>query len=108
VNRYPPDTIAILSADTLAEDIPAQLLQEEGYNTKVHEANATEAMDGFLDGVDVLVLAAGVLRRSGPPFFRSLFIEVRGSRILGSSYRQSCIYSPPRATRMASESLHAA
>jgi hypothetical protein len=59
VNRYPPDTIAILSADTLAEDIPAQLLQEEGYKTKVHEANATEAMDGLLDGVDVLLLAAG-------------------------------------------------
>lgn len=59
MNRYPPDTIAILSADTLAEDIPAQLLQEEGYNTKVHEANATEAMDGLLDSVDVLLLAAG-------------------------------------------------
>jgi hypothetical protein len=85
VNRYPPDTIALLSADTLAEDIPAQLLQEEGYNTKVHEANATEAMDGFLDGVDVLVLAAGVLRRSGPPFFRSLFTEVRGIGILRTS-----------------------
>ena len=59
MNRYPPGTIAILSADTLAEDIPAQLLQKEGYKTKVHEANATEAMDGLLDGVDVLLLAAG-------------------------------------------------
>jgi hypothetical protein len=59
VNRYPPDTIAILGADTLAEDILAQLLQVEGYNTKVHEANATEATDGLLDGVDVLLLVAG-------------------------------------------------
>ena len=94
MNRYPPDSIAILSADTLAEDIPAQLLQEEGYNTRVHEANVTEAMDGFFDGVDVLVLAAGVLRRSGPPFFRSLFTEVRGSRILGRLYTGSCIIAP--------------
>jgi hypothetical protein len=59
VNRNPTNTRAILSADTLAEDIPAQLFHEEGYNTKVHQANATEDMDGLLEGVDVLLLAVG-------------------------------------------------
>jgi hypothetical protein len=48
-------------------------------------------MDGFLDGVDVLVLAAGVLRRSGPPFFRSLFTEVLRRGILRSWYAGWCI-----------------
>jgi hypothetical protein len=37
-----------------------------------------------------------------------LFTGVRGIGILGSSYRKSCIYSPPRGEIMPSEGLHAA
>jgi hypothetical protein len=37
-----------------------------------------------------------------------LFTQLPIIGILGSSYRQSCIYSPPRASRIACEGLHAA
>ena len=54
--RQQPTTIAILGADTLAEDILAKLLQDEGYTTRLHEALPT-SMNELLDGADLLILS---------------------------------------------------
>ncbi len=50
-------TVAILSADTLVEDILARLLECEGYNTRLLEAYPADLVDELLDGVDLLLLA---------------------------------------------------
>ena len=55
-----PTTIAILGADTLAEDILAQLLRDEGYSTRLLEAHPTGLVTKLLDGADVLLLSPGL------------------------------------------------
>ena len=60
VARQQPTTIAILGADTLAEDILAKLLHDEGYSTRVLEAYPTGLVSELLDGVDVLLLTPGL------------------------------------------------
>ena len=67
LHHYRPTTIAILGADTLAEDILAKLLREEGYSTRLLEAHPTGLVDQWLDGADVLLLTPGLdddVRRS--------------------------------------------
>ena len=62
-----PTTIAILGADTLAEDILAKLLREAGYSTRLLEAHPAGTIDQWLDGADVLLLTPGLnddVRRS--------------------------------------------
>jgi hypothetical protein len=62
-----PTTIAILGADTLAEDILAKLLREEGYSTRLLEAHPAGLVTELLDGADVLLLTPGLdddVRRS--------------------------------------------
>jgi hypothetical protein len=70
VRHHPqqPTTIAIVGADALAEDILAQLLQEEGYTTRVHEVHPIGLTEELLDGVDVVLLAPENLtpRCTGP------------------------------------------
>ena len=41
LHHHRPTTIAILGADTLAEDILAKLLREAGYETRLLEAHPT-------------------------------------------------------------------
>src|SRR5688572_6815822 len=52
-----PTSIAILGTEALSEDILARLLEREGYNTRILEANPTGLAYELLDGVDVLLLA---------------------------------------------------
>ena len=66
-HRRQPTTVAILGADTLAEDILAKLLREAGYSTRLLEAHPTGLVDQWLDGADVLLLTPGLnddVRRS--------------------------------------------
>jgi hypothetical protein len=49
-----------VGADTLAEDILAKLLRDEGYATRVLEAHPTGLVTELLDGVDVLLLTPGL------------------------------------------------
>jgi hypothetical protein len=68
-------TVAILGSNTLAEDILARLLQEEGYDTRLLEAYPTGVVDELLEGVDVLLLAPGL-----NPDVRRAFLEaMRGT-----------------------------
>ncbi|HZF58592.1 MAG TPA: hypothetical protein VEZ19_08965 [Rubrobacter sp.] len=63
----PTTTVAILGADTLAEDILAKLLREAGYSTRLLEAHPAGLVDQWLDGADVLLLTPGLdddVRRS--------------------------------------------
>ena len=63
----PTTTVAILGADTLAEDILAKLLREAGYSTRLLEAHPAGTIDQWLDGADVLLLTPGLnddVRRS--------------------------------------------
>ncbi len=55
--HHQPTTIAILGADTLVEDILAQLLQHEGYNTRLLEVHPAGVEDELLDSVDLLLLS---------------------------------------------------
>ena len=50
-------TIVIVGADTLAEDILAKLLQDEGYTIRLHEALPTTIINELLDGADLLILS---------------------------------------------------
>ena len=66
-HHHRPTTIAILGADTLAEDILAKLLRDEGYETRLLEAHPTGLVTELLDGADVLLLTPGLdddVRRS--------------------------------------------
>jgi hypothetical protein len=66
-------TVAILGSDTLAEGILVRLLEDEGYATKLLEAQSRGrgVVDEVLEGVDVLLLTP------------SLSPDVRGT-ILGA------------------------
>jgi hypothetical protein len=71
----PTTTVAILGADTLAEDILAKLLREEGYSTRLLEAHPTGLVTELLDGADVLLLSPGLdddVRRSFLEAMRSI------------------------------------
>jgi hypothetical protein len=66
-HQQPHPTVAILGADTLAEDILAKLLREEGYSTRLLEAHPAGLIGQWLDGADVLLLTPGLnddVRRS--------------------------------------------
>ena len=66
-HHHRPTTIAILGADTLAEDILAKLLRDEGYSTRLLEAHPAGLVAELLDGADVLLLTPGLdddVRRS--------------------------------------------
>jgi hypothetical protein len=70
----PTTTVAILGADTLAEDILAKLLREAGYSTRLLEAHPAGLVTELLDGADVLLLTPSLdddVRRS--------FLEVKRS-----------------------------
>ena len=69
-----PTTVAILGADTLAEDILAKLLRDEGYATRVLEAHPTGLVTELLDGVDVLLLTPDL-----NPSVRECFLEAMRS-----------------------------
>jgi hypothetical protein len=58
--RSSTTTVAILGADTLAEDILVRLLQEEGYDARLLDAYPTGGVNELLDGVDLLLLAPGL------------------------------------------------
>ena len=71
----PTTTVAILGADTLAEDILAKLLRGEGYDTRLLEAQPTGLVDQWLSGADVLLLTPGLnddVRRSFLETMRSV------------------------------------
>jgi hypothetical protein len=73
--HQPPPTVAILGADTLAEDILVQLLREEGYDTRLLEAHPTGLVDQWLDDADVVLLTPGLnddVRRSFLETMRSI------------------------------------
>jgi hypothetical protein len=67
-------TVAILGADALAEDILARLLGREGYSTKIIEASPTQAADGLLEGVDLLLLTPSL-----KPDVRAAFLDAMRS-----------------------------
>ena len=58
--QHQPTTVAILGADTLAEDILAQLLQDAGYTTRLLEAHPTGRINELLDDVDLLLLTSAL------------------------------------------------
>ncbi len=59
--RQEPTTVAILGANTVVENALAQLLEGEGYSTRVLKSSATAAAAGegmpLIGGVDLVVLA---------------------------------------------------
>ena len=59
-SRSTTNTVAILGADTLVEDILARLLKREGYHVRHLEAHPTGLVEDPLDGVDVLLVAPGL------------------------------------------------
>ncbi len=72
--RSSTTTVAILGTDTLAEDILAELLRDEGYTIRLLEAHPTHPMDELLGGVDILLLAPGL--KDG---VREVFLEAMRS-----------------------------
>jgi hypothetical protein len=72
--RQDTTTVAILGADTLAEDILAKLLRDEGYSTRVLEAYPTGLVTELMDGVDVLLLIPDL-----NPSVRECFLETMRS-----------------------------
>lgn len=59
MNQHHKDTktvVAILGTGTLSEMNLAQLLREEGYDTRLLEAQHTGLIEEWLDGADVLLI----------------------------------------------------